>query len=870
MTTAAQVRKIFLDFFASQGHTIVPSASLIPADDPTLFFTNAGMVPFKNVFLGSERRDYVRATTTQKCLRVQGKHNDLEEVGRTPRHHTFFEMLGNFSFGDYFKAEAIDFAWELLTQHYKIPAERLVATVFLDDDEAEELWTKHLPKDRIFRLGEKDNFWSMGDTGPCGPCTELHYDWHPERGAVVEEDLENGRFWEIWNLVFMQYNRDASGTMTALAKPSIDTGMGLERLVAVLQNHQSNYDTDLFTPVIAQMSALCGVPLGAADKSDVSLRVVADHIRSTCFLIADGVLPSNEGRGYVLRRIMRRAIRHGKMLGLDAPFLFKVATVLIAEMGAAFPELTQNQAFIETVIEKEEERFYETLANGLQLLHEGFVELSQTNTTQLPGALAFQLYDTFGFPMDLTQDIAEEHGFTVDTDGFTSCMEKQREQARAAWKGSGGEGVDAVYSTLQQEGLTTKFCGFSKDQCKSVVRALIVDGARVEAAPVGADVSVVTKCSPFYAEGGGQVGDRGTIASGKSRVQIHDTTKPFPDVWIHRGQVEGESIRVGDEVVMDVDVARRTQIRKHHTATHLLHKALREHLGDHVKQAGSLVTDTRLRFDFSHFEAVSDDVLQRVEQDVNTVVQRNIALDIQEQSKDEAIARGAMAFFGEKYGDTVRVVDVPGYSIELCGGTHVEATGEIGLIKLISESSVAAGVRRIEAVAGAAALECVRALDHGQREAARLLKVSPSDVAARIKKLQDQVKQLERDVSAAKSQAASGGDWQQAVTEVNGASVLAQVIDDIDPKALRGLAEEYRNKLGSGVVALGSAREGKASVIVMVSKDLTDRYAAGAIVKSLCEQLGGKGGGRPDMAQGGGPNVAALPDAIAALPKFLC
>lgn len=860
--SAREVREAFLKFFESKNHSRVASSGLIPLGDPTLFFTNAGMVQFKNLFLGEESRDYTRAVTSQKCLRVQGKHNDLEEVGRTPRHHTFFEMLGNFSFGDYFKEEAISFAWELLTKQYGIPADRLVATVFEDDDEAEQLWTKYLPKERIFRFGEKDNFWSMGETGPCGPCSELHYDWEPGTPPTAA-DVESGRFWEIWNLVFMQFNRNESGELSKLSKPSIDTGMGLERIAAVLQGKRSNYETDLFQPLLSCIAEIAGKPYGGQNEdSNTSMRVIADHIRSTCFLIAEGVLPSNEGRGYVLRRIMRRAIRHGKMLGINGPFFHAVAPTLIKEMGAAYPELVKEKTLIEKVILAEEKRFFDTLENGLKILEDSMAKVKDSGKQIIPGEVAFKLYDTYGFPMDLTEDIARENNCTVDKVGFEQKMQKQREQARAAQSESTKK-VAPVYTQIFQKGVRTEFVGYELANSDAKVAALIVNGSSVHEASTGDEVEIVLESTPFYAEGGGQVGDKGTILNDECNVDINDTQKPFADLFVHYGKINKGKIKVGDKVVAIVDEERHNQIRKHHTATHLLHAALRSVLGEHVRQAGSLVTDERLRFDFSHYASVTSEQMIEIESQVNEAIQKNVAVTSEECAKEKALASGAMAFFGDKYGEKVRVVNVPGISMELCGGIHVSATGSIGLVQIVGESSVAAGVRRIEAVVGRAALQRMNYLRSQLLEVGNILQSTEAEITDKAAKLMQQVKQSQKELKNSKIANARGEDFSSLVQDVNGVKVVLQIVEEIDANGLRELGDQYRQKISSGVVVLGASSDGKASVIVMVSKDLSNKFNAGTLIKPVLEELGGRGGGRPDMAQGGGPNVNALQSALA-------
>ncbi|MBI2346055.1 MAG: alanine--tRNA ligase [Deltaproteobacteria bacterium] len=872
---ASELREQFLRYFEGQGHTRVPSASLVPLD-PTLFFTNAGMVQFKGVFVGEETRSYTRACSSQKCMRVSGKHNDLENVGRTPRHHTFFEMLGNFSFGDYFKKEAIAYAWELLTKGYGLPNDRLVVTVFRDDDDAAKLWTAHLPKDRIFRLGEEDNFWAMGETGPCGPCSEILYDWSPSKKKIATADIISDRFWEVWKPVFMQFNRDAKGKRTPLAKPSIDTGMGLERIAAIIQGKESNYDTDLFTAIIRKIEEVTGtkyggrfngpphppphprrtsgpLPQGGEGRSardrrpatgghDVSIRVIADHIRGTAMLIADGVQPSNEGRGYVLRRIMRRAIRHGKMLGMDRPFFAPLAHVVIDELGPAYPELVTHRAFIEETIRHEEERFYETLERGLGILTEAFAALPKGHAPVVPDELVFRLYDTYGFPKDLTADIAAEKGFTIDDAGFEALMDAQRQKARAAWKGTGDEGVAPTYATLHQEGVKNRFVGYTETSAAGRVAAILIKGRRMNEARAGETIELVTDVTPFYGEGGGQVGDTGSAVTDGLEIEISDTKKPYPTLFVHHARVVKGTVREGQSLTLAIDAVRRDHIRRNHTATHLLHKALREVLGEHVKQAGSLVAPERLRFDFSHHGAMTREEIAQIEEDVNRVI----------------------------YGSVVRVVEVPGYSMELCGGTHVRATGDIGMCKIVSQGSVAAGVRRIEAVTGQGVERHLQQLEQERHELADTLKVGPQELVARVKKLAEQIKTLERELTQARLRGATaGGDPKAQIKEVSGIKVLATTVEISSPAELRALADQWRLKLGSGIVALGAAAEGKATVIVMVSKDLTDRFQANRLIQPLAKAVGGTGGGRPDMAQGGGPAVEALPVAMATFSEIV-
>ncbi len=866
---SSDLRELFLSYFEDNGHARVKSSSLVPANDPTLFFTNAGMVQFKEVFLGQETRPYVKAASSQKCMRVSGKHNDLENVGHTPRHHTFFEMLGNFSFGDYFKKEAIAYGWEFMREKLGLDPDRLYVTVFKDDDEAERLWTAHVPKSRVFRLGEKENFWAMGDTGPCGPCSEILWDF--QGGPIAKLDLDSDRFMELWNLVFMQYNRDASGKLEKLAKPSIDTGMGLERLAAVVQGKRSSWETDLFVPLIEKIEDITGVKRGSSASNDIALRVIADHIRGAVFLIADGVTPSNEGRGYVLRRIMRRAIRYGKMLGMDRPFFSGIAHAVVDEMGPAYPELVQHQKFVEKVIAVEEERFYETLGKGLTLLDEQFAALKKKKKKVLPGEVAFRLYDTYGFPKDLTDIIAAEHGCSVDDKGFAARMDEQRERGRSAWKGSGEEAVAEVWKDLVQKGLSSTFVGYDRESAETRVNALVKGDQLVDAAKQGDAVSFVTGMTPFYGEAGGQVGDTGLAVGDGVEVEVTDSKRPLPQLIVHAGVVRKGTLKKGMTITMAIDSERRSDIRRNHTATHLLHKALREILGEHVKQAGSLVAPDRLRFDFSHFQALTREELAEVEEHANGAVRQNFAVDPREMDYDEAVSEGALAFFGEKYDQRVRMIDVSGFSRELCGGTHVASTGEIGLIKITSESSVAAGVRRIEAVTGRGAQRYVEFLEKERHELARFLKVQPTELAGRIHKLVDEVKELERKVKTARTEQAGStvGDLVARMVKVGKVNVVAERVDGMDQGAMRDLADRVRDKLKSGVVVLGSDVGGKAALVVMVSKDLTDRVRAGDVMKKLAATVGGKGGGRPDMAQGGGPDVAKLDAALKSVPKLV-
>ena len=876
--SSAQIREAFLRFFEERGHRRVPSSGLVPQDDPTLLFTNAGMVQFKDVFTGRETRDYKRAATSQKCVRAGGKHNDLENVGFTARHHTFFEMLGNFSFGDYFKKDAVAWAWEFVTspKWLGLDPKRLAATVFAGegslpwDEEAYGLWAQQgVPKDRIHKLGAKDNFWSMGETGPCGPCSELHYF---QGDDIPCAEVQAGRkclgvacdcdrWLEIWNLVFMQFERGQDGGLTPLPKPSIDTGAGLERMASVAQGKRSNYDTDLFQNVIRAIEKVSGKKYGKNGDDDVSMRVIADHARATTFLVGDGVLPSNEGRGYVLRRILRRAIRHGKRLGMEKLFLAAVCDAVIEEMGSAYPETAGNRPFILKVAEQEEEGFRRTLDKGLAILAEEMRQLASRGEKVIPGKVAFQLYDTFGFPMDLTRVIAAENGLGVDEAGFDRAMAEQR--ARSEWKGSGETAAGELHKRIAAEIGEVKFVGYDAAKARAEVKALLVNGARAATARAGDKVEVVTDATPFYGESGGQVGDTGAIAApGGARVEVRDAQRPVPGLVTHVGVVDAGSISVGDEVELAVDDARRTLIRANHSATHLLHFALRERLGEHVKQAGSVVAPDHLRFDFSHFQPLAEEELRDIERRVNELVRENVATDTTVLQLEEARKSGAMMIFGEKYGDQVRVVRL-GPSKELCGGTHVRRTGDISLFKIASEESIAAGVRRIVAYTGPRAVEHAQREEEELRRAAALLKAGAFEVAQKIEATQRRVKDLERALEEARGQVTSArsGDLAARAREVNGVKVLAARVEG-DGKALRDLADKLRDKLGRGVVALGAEQEGKAILLVAVTKDLTGRVKAGDLVREAAKLVGGSGGGRPDLAQAGGANPAGLDQAL--------
>jgi alanyl-tRNA synthetase len=866
--TSREIRETFLRFYESQGHTRVASSSLVPAGDPTLLFTNAGMVQFKKVFLGEDPRPYTRAASSQKCVRAGGKHNDLENVGFTARHHTFFEMLGNFSFGDYFKEGAIDTAWDLLTRHYHLPADKLWATVFQEDEEAARLWEKiaGLPPSRIVGMGEKDNFWAMGDTGPCGPCSEILIDQGEEMSCGPDCGIgrcECDRYLEIWNLVFMQYNRTPDGVLHPLPKPSIDTGMGLERLCAVIQGVKSNFDCDLLRPVIAGIEELAGQAYGASETQNVPFRVIADHSRATAFLIADGVLPSNEGRGYVLRRIMRRAIRFGRLLNLPTPFLSRVCDRVVELMGEIYPELQDMHHIMTQVVTGEEERFADTLDYGLKLLGEELGYLKAHSLKILPGEVAFKLYDTYGFPLDLVQDTLREEGLVLDLEGFEEHMRAQREASRQAWKGGPGEEIPAVYLELA-EWPPTQFLGYTAMEADSVILALIVESGHNSQAEAGEEVEVVTGASPFYGESGGQVGDTGFISGDGWRIRVTNTQKLPNDLIVHQGKVEEGVVRVNDPAHLAVDAERRRRIMSHHTATHLLQAVLRRHLGDHVKQSGSLVEPERLRFDFTHYQAISPEELDRIELDLNQAVEANLPVQTDHMTMDQALKSGATALFEEKYGEDVRVVAVPGVSQELCGGTHVERTGDLGLCKITAEASIAAGIRRIEAVCGLDAVKFTQEQARELDQAAALLKGSRADLLTRLEKVLDRQKKLEKDLEALKGRlaAAQAGELLDQVRRVNGIPVLALKVDAADPKGLREFAVKFQDKLKSGIVVLGAAAGDKAMLIALVSKDLVRRFPAGEIIKAIAPIVGGSGGGRPDMAQAGGPDKDKIPAAL--------
>ena len=869
MHTSAEIRQAFLDYFKSKEHTAVESSALLPQNDPTLLFTNAGMVQFKDVFLGAETRPYRRATSSQKCMRAGGKHNDLENVGRTARHHTFFEMLGNFSFGDYFKNDAIAYAWEFITVLAKLPAERLYVTVFQDDDEAFNIWKNDVGvrEDRILRMGEKDNFWSMGDTGPCGPCSEILIDQGPEFscGPDCKPGCDCDRYLELWNLVFMQFNRDAQGVMTPLPKPSIDTGMGLERITAVLQGKKTNYDTDIFIPIINFVEKTSGKTYLKHHDTDVSMRIIADHSRAVAFLVADGVMPSNEGRGYVLRRIMRRAARHGKLLDITKPFLFDAVRVVAEQLQAVYPEVLRSIDFITKVVFSEEQTFTATLEAGLKILQDEMEKIKAQGGVGIPGDVVFKLYDTFGFPVDLTADIAREQGMTLDHDGFEAAMQEQRTRARQAWKGSGEESIGAIYKKIVQGGEKTTFTGYDSCTGTSRITHIIKNGELAQSAAEGDEVEIIIAETPFYGESGGQAGDAGLISSRSCQIEVVDTAKPLPDLIVHKGKILKGQVKTGDEAQLIVTPRLRAATAGNHTATHILQAVLQKHLGKHVKQAGSFVTPERLRFDFTHFEAIGKDALARIENEVNSFIRLNAAVGVEQLAQKEAISRGAMALFGEKYGDTVRVVSVGDFSMELCGGTHIEATGRIGLFKIVSEGAVAAGVRRIEAVTGEAACRYVQQQQAVLDRAADLLKTDPAQVADRVEKLFAAQKTLEKEIEKLKSQimAKEASSVFDGLRDIGGVKVLVTRVSGQDPKTLRAYGDKVRDKLGSGVLVLAAEAEGTAQLLAMATKDIAGRVSAKKIIEAAAPIIGGRGGGRDDMAQAGGPGVDRLDEALA-------
>ena len=868
--STAEIRQAFLDFFHSKGHQVVASSSLVPNNDPTLLFTNAGMVQFKDVFLGQDKRDYTRATTSQRCVRAGGKHNDLENVGYTARHHTFFEMLGNFSFGDYFKQEAIAYAWELLTgeQWFSLPKERLWVTVYETDDEAFDIWADQIgvPRERIIRIGDNkgsayasDNFWQMGDTGPCGPCTEIFYDHgdHIWGGPPGSPEEDGDRYIEIWNIVFMQFNRQADGTMQPLPKPSVDTGMGLERIAAVLQHVNSNYEIDLFAQLIKSVAQVTG----ASDLNNKSLRVIADHIRSCAFLIADGVMPSNENRGYVLRRIIRRAVRHGNMLGAKEAFFYKLVAPLIEVMGAAGEDLKRQQKLVENALKAEEEQFAKTLERGLALLDD---ELAKVSGDTLDGETVFRLYDTFGFPADLTADVCRERNLKIDEAGFEAAMEQQRQRAREA------SGFGADYNSVIRVDAVTEFKGYEELTLNATIEALFVDGQAVEQITAGQDAVVILNATPFYGESGGQVGDTGVLTGQNAEFSVQDTQK-YGKALGHIGKLAYGQLRIGDALQAQVNEARRARIRLNHSATHLMHEALREVLGDHVGQKGSLNNDKYLRFDFSHSEAMKPQQIREVEDIVNAQIRRNLLIQTDIMDLEEAKARGAMALFGEKYDQRVRVVSMGEYSVELCGGTHAARTGDIGLFRIQSESGTAAGIRRIEALTGEAAIAQLHAQSDQLADIAQVVKANSSNLSEKVRGLVDNVRALEKELQQLRDQQAAqeSASLSSSAIEIRGAKLLVSELSNTEPKMLRTIMDDLKNQLGSAVIVLATVAEGKVSLIAGVTKDLTDRVKAGELISELAVQVGGKGGGRPDMAQAGGTNPQALAGALAGVQEWV-
>ena len=880
MTATNDIRRSFLDYFGSAGHQIVPSAPLVPQNDPTLMFVNAGMVPFKNVFTGLESRPYSTATSSQKCVRAGGKHNDLDNVGYTARHHTFFEMLGNFSFGDYFKEQAITHAWTLLTREWGLSPDKLTATVFHTDDQALDLWKKiaGLPDHRIIRIPTKDNFWAMGSDGPCGPCSEIFYDHgdHIPGGPPGSPDEDGDRFVEIWNLVFMQFVQEADAIVGDLPRPSIDTGMGLERIAAVMQGVHDNYDTDTFKALIAASGALTHT--ATTGENQASHRVIADHLRCAGFLVADGVLPANDGRGYVLRRIMRRAMRHAHLLGAKEPLMHRLVPALVAEMGVAYPELLRAQPLIEATLRQEETRFRQTLEKGLRLLDDATTGMRPGDT--LPGETAFRLYDTYGFPYDLTEDALRAQDFKVDRAGFDAAMAEQKRAARAAWKGSGAKASDELWFDLAEEVGATEFTGYASDVGEGVVLALVRDGVRVEQAGTGEQVDVIVNQTPFYGESGGQVGDAGTLSAENGLAAVvTDTSKQLGKLWVHHARLSAGEIKVGDTVRLAIDIARRAAIRANHSATHLLHEALRERLGGHVAQKGSLVAPDRLRFDVSHSSAMTPEELAVAEAAVNAQIRRNGSVETRLMTPDDAIAMGAMALFGEKYGDEVRVVSMGNkeeggetYSIELCGGTHVRALGDIGVFKIVGESAVSSGVRRVEALTGEAARAWLNGRDEKLREAAAALKTSPDEVPVRVAALIEERRRLERELAEAKKALALGGGSGGAAEaeQVGGTGFVGQVLDGFEAKGLRGAVDDAKARIGSGVAVMVAVNDGRASVAVGVTDDLVGTVNAVDLLRRAVAVLGGQGGGgRPDMAQGGGPDGAKADEAVIAVRAAL-
>jgi alanyl-tRNA synthetase len=877
MRTGSEIRRAFLKFFEEHGHTLVPSSGLIPKDDPTLLFTNSGMVQFKNCFLGLEDRGYTRAASSQKSVRAGGKHNDLENVGFTARHHTFFEMLGNFSFGDYFKKESISWGWEFLTEKMGLPKEKLWITIYQEDDEAFEIWNKIMgvPADRIVRMGMDSNFWMMGETGPCGPCSEILYDQGPGVGCGRPEcnvECDCDRHLELWNHVFTQFDRDKDGHFHPLPKPNIDTGMGLERLAAVIQGVSSNYDSDLFTPIIRFVSKISGKAYGTSEDSDVSMRVIADHSRAVTFLIGDGCLPSNEGRGYVLRRILRRAARHGKLLGLDKPFLNEVVSVVVETMKDAYPDLSDKESFIRKVIVNEEQRFIETLDSGLKILSEEVAALKKSGQPIVPGEVVFKLYDTFGFPVDLTADIVKKDRLTLDMEGFEKAMEAQREKARESWKGSGEQAIADSYKKLAVRGVSTEFIGFhGVTEATSCITAILKKDETVDALAEGENAEIFVEETPFYGEKGGQVGDTGVIEGEGFRFEVWDTQWPLDNLITHIGKLKKGAIKVGDRASMKVDRAIRKATEAHHSGTHVLNAALKKTLGDHIKQSGSLVNPERLRFDFTHFSRIDEAEMDKIEIIANQIIRENAAVETRLLPREEAMKTGAAAVFDEKYGEVVRLVKMGDFSMELCGGTHVERTGDIGALKVISESSVAAGVRRIEAVTGEEALKYFKKVETELKKSAALLKANPLELSERIEKIQKHQKELEKEIDSLNSRLATKdlSDLFKKVKEIKGIRVLATVVDAADVKTLRDFGDKLRDKIQSGIILIGSKAGDNAMLLCLVTKDLTDKYHAGNIIKEIAPIVGGSGGGRPDMAQAGGPKPEKLKQALKKLQEII-
>jgi len=873
----SEIRELFLKYFEENGHTIVPSSSLIPKDDPTLLFTNSGMVQFKNCFLGLEDRGYTRATSSQKSVRAGGKHNDLENVGYTARHHTFFEMLGNFSFGDYFKKESIFWGWEFLTDKMGLPKEKLWVTIYKDDDEAFEIWNKTIgvPAERIVRMGMDSNFWMMGETGPCGPCSEIIYDQGPSVGCGRSEcnvECSCDRHLEIWNHVFTQFDRDKEGNFQPLPKPNIDTGMGLERLAAVVQGVKSNYETDFFIPIIQFIAKISGKKYKQNEDNDASMNVIADHSRAVTFLIGDGILPSNEGRGYVLRRILRRAARHGKLLGLGKPFLHEIVSVVVEAMKDAYPDLREKEAYIRKVIFNEEQRFIETLDAGLKILSDEVASLKKARKTVVPGEVVFKLYDTFGFPVDLTADIVKRDRLTLDTEGFEKAMEAQREKARESWKGSGEKAVSTSYQKLSLQGIKTTFVGYEGvTEARSRVLAIMKNDEPADSLGKGENGEVFVDFTPFYGEAGGQVGDTGIIEGKGFLFEVWETQSPVEGIVSHIGKLKKGAIKIGDDVILKVDVGARRATEAHHSGSHVLNAALRSVLGDHVKQSGSLVNPERLRFDYTHFSKIEEDELHRIESIANDIIRQNIPVQTEVLPREEAMKTGAQAVFDEKYANEVRVVKMGDASMELCGGTHVLRTGDIGLLKVVHESAIAAGVRRIEAVTGREALKYVSNVEGELKKSAGLLKTNPLDLSERVEKLLKHQRELEKEIEALRGKLAAKdtSDLIDQVKEIKGVRVLSAVVDVSDAKTMRDLGDKLKDKMRSGILLLGSKAADKAMLLCMVTKDLTGRYHAGNIIKEIAPIVGGSGGGRPDMAQAGGPKPENLRQALDKLAEIV-